>query len=203
VNRSEDRAQALAEQILDFKPAVRPWSQLTESLADHDIVVSSTAAPHAVVTEADVRQALRRRSEPLVILDLALPRDIAPGVADLDDVFLYNIDHLDAVVAANQQIRAEDVAAADVVVAEQVALFHSEVRHDRAALMAQLAGYFSDVVAAEEIRLKGRLGLTDTADLRYGLERVGNKLQHRLLAWLRQRHDDPEAERIVREMLGL
>lgn len=203
INRSEDRAQELAEQVLDFKPAVLPWTQLAEALADHDIVVSSTSAPHTVVTESDVRLALRRRKDPLVFLDLAVPRDIAPAVGDLDDVFLYNVDHLDAVVAANRQIRSEDLTAADTVIAEQVASYQAEVHHDRAALMGQIAAFFDDVVAGEETRLKGKLGLADSAELRYGLERVGGKLQHRLMAWLRKRGNDPEAERMVREMLGL
>lgn len=203
INRTEDRAQELAEQITDFKPAVLPWDQLGEALADHDIVVSSTSAPHAVVTEAEVRHALRRRKEPLVFLDLAVPRDIAPAVGDLNDVFLYNVDHLDAVVAANRQVRSEDLDAAAAVVAELVTSYQTEVRHDRSALMAQLAAFFADVVASEEARLKGKLRLDDSAELRYGLERVGNKLQHRLMAWLRKRGDDPAAERMVREMLGL
>ena len=203
VNRSEDRAQALADQVADFKPTVLPWTRLAEALTSHDIVVSSTAAPHAVVTAADVRLAMRSRQEPLMILDLAVPRDIEATVGDLDDVFLYNVDHLDSVVAANRQLRREDLDAADAVVNEQVQIYLAEVRQDRATLMSQVAAFFKDVVDHEETRLKGKLGVIDTQELRYGLERVGNKLQHRLLAYLRQHGDDPQVERLVREMLGL
>jgi glutamyl-tRNA reductase len=203
VNRSEDRAQALADQVADFKPSVLPWSRLAEAIAGHDIVVSSTSAPHAVVTVADVRQAMRHRDEPLVMLDLALPRDIEPAVGDLDDVFLYNLDHLDAVVAANRQVRREDLDAADAIITEQVLSYLAEVRQDRAELMGRIANYFRDVVDAEETRLKGRLPLENSGEVRYALERVGNKLQHRILAWLRTHHDDPQAERLIRDLLGL
>jgi hypothetical protein len=59
------------------------------------------------------------------------------------------------------------------------------------------------VIAAEEARLAGKLGLKDNPELRYGLERIGNKLQHQLLRYLREHANDPNAEKIVREILGL
>ena len=61
----------------------------------------------------------------------------------------------------------------------------------------------NDVVAAEEVRLRGKLGLKDSAELRYGLERVGNKLQHQVMRYLREHAADPQVEKVVREMLGL
>ncbi len=205
VNRSPERAAALAAELTttDFKPEVLPWSALGEALAAHDIVVSSTAAPHAVILASDVRSARKRRRSPLMLIDLAVPRDVEPAVAGLDDVYLYNIDHLDAVVASNRQLRVEEVDAAAALVDTMVASYATDVRHDKAALLAQVAGYFQDVVAAEEVRLRTKLGLADSADLRYGLERVGNKLQHQVLKYLREHAGDPQAERAVRAMLGL
>jgi glutamyl-tRNA reductase len=203
INRSEDRALSLAESVTGFKPAVLPWGRLGEALVEHDIVVSSTAAPHAVLTAADVRAASRRRREPQVFIDLALPRDIEPAVADITDVFLYNLDHLDAVVAANRRLRHEEVAEADALVDELVTAFQHDTAAARAVLMTQVATFFTDVVDAEEQRLKAKLGVTDSGELRYGLERVGNKLQHRVLAYLRTHANDPQAERMVRDLLGL
>jgi glutamyl-tRNA reductase len=205
VNRSEDRAQALATELRngDFRADVLPWSMLGDALTQHDIVVASTAAPHAVINVDEVRQAMRKRRQPLMLIDLAVPRDVEPAVAQIADVYLYNIDHLESVVAANHQLRVEEVDAASAVVDTLVASYATDTSRDQGALMARVAGYFNEVVAAEEVRLRGKLGLKESAELRYGLERVGNKLQHQVMKWLREHADDPGAEKVVREMLGL
>ena len=200
INRSEERALALAS---EYKAEALPWSMLADALSAHDIIVTSTAAPHAVITEAEVRAAMRRRRRPLMLIDLAVPRDVEGSVGALADVYLYNIDHLEAVVAANRNLRAEEVDAADALVDSLVDGYVTGLRQDKGALLAQVARYFQDVIAAEEARLKGKLGLSDSSELRYGLERVGNKLQHQLLRVLREHPDDLEVERVVREMLGL
>ena len=205
VNRSEDRAQALATELRngDFRADVLPWSMLGDALTQHDIVVASTAAPHAVINVDEVKQAMRKRRQPLMLIDLAVPRDVEPAVAQIADVYLYNIDHLESVVAANHQLRVEEVDAASAVVDTLVASYATDTSHVQGALMARVAGYFNDVVAAEEVRLRGKLGLKDSAELRYGLERVGNKLQHQVMRYLREHAADPNVEKIVREMLGL
>jgi glutamyl-tRNA reductase len=205
INRSEERAHSLAEEFrsADFQPQVLPWSMLGDALTQHDIVITSTAAPHAVITTAEVKLAMRRRRQPLMFIDLAVPRDVEASVGELSEVYLYNIDHLESVVSSNRQLRSEEVDAADALVDSLVSSYATDVRHDRGALMAQVAGYFADVIAAEEARLGGKLGLKDNPELRYGLERVGNKLQHQLLRYLREHGEDPAAQRTVREILGL
>lgn len=205
INRNEERAHALAEEFrsVDFVPQVLPWSMLGDALTQHDIVVTSTAAPHAVITAAEVKLAMRRRRQPLMFMDLAVPRDVEPSVGELSDVYLYNIDHLEAVVSSNKQLRTDEVDAANALVDSLVTSYATDVRHDRGALMAQVAGYFTDVIAAEAARLGAKLALKDTQELKYGLERVGNKLQHQLLKYLRDHANDPQAEKIIREILGL
>lgn len=205
INRNEERAHALAEEFrsADFVPQVLPWSMLGDALTQHDIVLTSTAAPHAVITTAEVKQAMRRRRQPLMFMDLAVPRDVEPSVGELSDVYLYNIDHLEAVVSSNKQLRTDEVDAANALVDSLVTSYATDVRHDRGALMAQVAGYFTDVIAAEEARLAGKLAIKENPELRYGLERIGNKLQHQLLRYLREHANDPNAEKIIREILGL
>lgn len=200
INRSEERATALAA---EYKAEAMPWSMLADALLVHDIVVTSTAAPHAVITEAEVRAVKKRRKAPLMFIDLAVPRDVEAEVGKLSDVFLYNIDHLEAVVAANRNLRADEVDAADALVDSLVASYVTDVRRDKGALLAQVASYFDDIIAAEEARLRGKLNLKDSSELRYGLERVGNKLQHQVLRLLRERPDDRQVEDLVRELLNL
>jgi glutamyl-tRNA reductase len=116
-NRTPERALALA-QALDA--TALPFEHFPRHLADYDIVVGSTAAPEAVVHAASVAAALaRRRARPLLFLDLALPRDIAPEVADLENVYLYNLDDLAKIAAQNLAAREAEVARARALVAEK------------------------------------------------------------------------------------
>jgi glutamyl-tRNA reductase len=205
LNRSEDHAQRLAEQFRgdNFQPQVLPWSKLPEALTGHDIVITSTAAPHAVITLGEVKQAMRRRRQPLMFIDLAVPRDVEPSVGELEDVFVFNIDHLEKVVSSHKQLREEEIDAASALVEALVNSYIQSLKQDRAAIMGQVAGYFNEVIAAEEVRLAGKLQLKNNPELRYGLERVGNKLQHHILRYLRENADDPQAEKFIRQLLGL
>src|SRR6266705_1010070 len=111
-NRSYERARALA---LD-----EAWEHFGEA----DIVLSSTAAPHAVVTWERVASAIARRGDrPLCILDLAVPRDVEPAVGQLENVFLYDVDDLQAVAAQAAAERRTEIPAAERIVSEEVERF--------------------------------------------------------------------------------
>jgi glutamyl-tRNA reductase len=200
VNRSPERAAALAASAGGRAVA---WDALAEELARHDVVVSSTAAPHPVISAGAVRAALRARRAPITFIDLAVPRDVEPAVAELDDAYLFNVDHLERVVAQNLGSRQSEVAAAEALVGEAVESWRRAGDAQQAEMLAEVARYFRDVVAAEEARLAARLPGADRAELRYGLERVGSKLIHPVLAWLKAHADDPQAQRTAAEILGL
>src|SRR2546423_6780662 len=120
-NRSYERARALAEQI---GARARTLDEAWEHFAQADIVLSSTAAPHAVVTWDRVAPAIARRGgRPLCILDLAVPRDVEPAVAQLENVFLYDLDDLQAVAAHAAAERRSDIPAAERIVTEEVERF--------------------------------------------------------------------------------
>src|SRR5215217_9587129 len=102
-NRTFERAQALA--ALYGATAVH-YEQAWTALAEVDVLLCSTASPHIVVAADRARDGLARRGDrPLCILDIALPRDVDPAVAEIDNVFLYDLDDLRAVVAANLERR--------------------------------------------------------------------------------------------------
>jgi glutamyl-tRNA reductase len=86
-----------------------------------DLLLCSTAAPRPVVSAERVREAVTRRGDrPLCILDIAMPRDVDPSVAELDNVFLYDLDDLHAVVSSNLARRTDELPAAEVVVSQEV-----------------------------------------------------------------------------------
>jgi glutamyl-tRNA reductase len=120
-NRTHERAQALAARL--GGSAIR-YDEFAETLSRSDIVISSTAAPQHVVKREMVQPMLRRRrGRPLFLIDIAMPRDIEPSVADLDNVFLYDIDDLQNVVEDMARDRASEVPRAEAVVEEETRKF--------------------------------------------------------------------------------
>ncbi len=116
-NRTPERALALARSL---DATALPFEHFARHLGDYDIVVGSTAAPEAVLRAADASAAqTRRRAEPWLFLDLALPRDIEPAVADLANVYLYNLDDLAKIAAQNLAAREAEVARARALAAEK------------------------------------------------------------------------------------
>jgi len=101
-----------------------PWAAMGDALAGADIVVTATGATEPVLTRARVEEAMRpRRARPLFIIDIAVPRDVEPGVGRLDQVFLYDIDDLQAIVNENLSRRATEVQRAEAIVREEVDRF--------------------------------------------------------------------------------
>jgi glutamyl-tRNA reductase len=120
-SRTFGTAQALADQL---GGRAVPWSGLDAALASADIVITATGATEPVLTKPRVQDVMRpRRSRPLFIIDIALPRDVESGVADLDQVFLYNIDDLQTIVKENLTRRGGELTRAESIVEEEVAKF--------------------------------------------------------------------------------
>jgi len=100
VNRSAAAGAALAQTLGLGPKGARPWEQLDEVLVEADVVITGTAAPEPVITRDRFRPLLkRRRNRPLFLIDLAVPRDVEPSVGELPDVYLYNLDDLNAALA--------------------------------------------------------------------------------------------------------
>ena len=116
-SRTLGRAMELATA---FNGTALPWEHLTEKLGDYSIIVGSTTAPDIVVRAADVVAAMKkRRADPLFFIDLAFPRDIDPAVANLDNVFLYNLDDLAKIAEENLAARTAQVSHARQIVGEK------------------------------------------------------------------------------------
>ncbi len=118
-SRTLGRAMELADTL---GALAMPFWLAPVKLGEFDIVVGSTAAPEAVVTRTAAAAAMRRRpAQPLFFIDLALPRDIEPAAAELENVFLYNLDDLAKIAAKNLAARETEVARARLVVTEKSA----------------------------------------------------------------------------------
>ncbi len=120
-NRHADRARGMAER---FGGAVVGLDHLPEQLVAADIVLASTASPHAIVGADELELVMAERDgRPLLLIDIAVPRDIDPACAELDGVTLRDIDDLQAVLAHNLSSRAADAPRAEQIVAEEIDRF--------------------------------------------------------------------------------
>ncbi|MBV8815824.1 MAG: glutamyl-tRNA reductase [Verrucomicrobia bacterium] len=122
-NRSFDRAKALAEETGGRAVRFDEWGR---EFTDLDILVSSTAAPHAIVTVEKIAPILRRRGDrPLFMIDVAFPRDIEPEVHRLEGVYVYDLDALQLMAERSMQARQQEAADCDRLIAKHVADFQA------------------------------------------------------------------------------
>ncbi len=124
-NRTFEKAQRLAE---EFSGEAIPFEELFLHLHKADIVLTSTGAPHAIITPSDLEEVVRRRRmRPMFLIDIAVPRDIDPTVNDLDAVYLYDMDDLQQVVAANLEGRRQEADKAEAIINEEIVQFYKWV----------------------------------------------------------------------------
>lgn len=176
--RRRDRADALAAEVDGH---VIAWDQRFDALGGADILVSATGSPDLVVHATDVRRAISRRGRPIFIVDLAVPRDIDPDVANLDEVFLYNIDDLRGIVQENLARRQDAVTKAEKLVNDEVSAWYAWLR-SRAAIptVVALRARFERVRQAELERLAPKLaGLGP--DARARVDEVTRLMMEKLL----------------------
>jgi len=144
-NRSQDRADQLAHSL---GARALPLDLVERELATADLVVSSTSAPGFVLERAQVERSLRgRRGRPLLLIDLAVPRDLDPSIHELDGCYLYDIDDLQAVVAETLAERRREAERAEAIVAREAERFH-----DWQASLEVVPAITSLRAHAEEIR---------------------------------------------------
>jgi glutamyl-tRNA reductase len=120
-NRRADRARSIAER---FGGSVSSLHDLPDRLVEADIVVASTSSPHPIIGVDELALVMRERDgAPLLLIDIAVPRDVEAACSELEGVTLYDIDDLQAVVARNRQVREDERAQAEAVVEEEIQRF--------------------------------------------------------------------------------
>lgn len=184
VNRSLPRAVELAER---WGGDARRWEELDSAMADADLIVSATGADEPVVTDRWFAEIKTRR--PLVILDLAVPRDFDSAIGRRADVFLYSIDDLQAVCEENRRRRDKELPAALRVVEQETTRFMAEMYHRAIGpVIEQLRLGWQKPKEDELQRLLGKLpGLNEREreEVRRSFDRLVNKLLHPPLESLR------------------
>lgn len=160
-NRTAERAEALACEV---DGEVVPLAELDRALGHCDVLLTSTGATSVIIDHAELEPALARRGDdPLLVVDVAVPRDVDPSVGRLPGVTLLDIDDLRRFAQAGVDGRRREIAAVESVVAEEAERYRREVSARSAApLVAALHRRAEDVRQAELARFAGRLdGLDD------------------------------------------
>jgi glutamyl-tRNA reductase len=120
-NRSLERAESLAGLV---RGRAIPFHDWTAQCREIDILISSTAADEPLLTPGILAPMIRARADrPLFIIDIAVPRDVAPEVNEMDGVYLYDIDSLQAIAEQSMKMRREQIAAAEKIISEHVSDF--------------------------------------------------------------------------------
>jgi glutamyl-tRNA reductase len=120
-NRNFDRAVELAER---FKGRPVRYDSAKADMVLADIIISSTGAPHQILTKGDLAEIIvQRRNRPIFLIDIAVPRDIDPAANEIDNVYLYDIDDLQGVVQANLRERLREAERAEALIDREVSKF--------------------------------------------------------------------------------
>jgi glutamyl-tRNA reductase len=177
------RTLAHAEQLAaEVEGDVIPWDRLSQALREADIVITATGAPKPILDRARVAAALpASRTEPLFLVDIAVPRDVQPEAGDLEQVFLYNIDDLQAIVRENVERRGVESGRAEQIVDEEVAKFGAWHR-SRGVIptVVALRSQFEAIRIAELERLAPKLAHLPP-EVRGRLEEVTRLIVEKLL----------------------
>jgi glutamyl-tRNA reductase len=206
-NRTEETARKIAD---EFGGAIIPLEQLDQFLAEADVVICSTGAPTYVLTEEQTRKALeRRRNRPTCLIDISVPRNIDPNVANVKNVFLFDIDDLESVMSSNIREREHEAERAELIVQSEVMQFQQTLRlMDVGPSIGALREKLQDVARAELARQRKKLGPL-TKDQEAAVESLlmstVNKISHPILNQMRRFYEtgEPDAAQSPQDPYGL
>lgn len=178
-NRTFERARELAAR---HGAAAMRYDECWEALAEVDVLICSTAAPRPVVTMERARPAIeRRRYQPLCILDIAVPRDVEPEIRKLANVFLYDVDDLQAVVTTNIERRRDELPSADELIAGEVRRYWEWLAGLAAVpVLKRFRGEMDRVREREVTEALRKLGHLSTDD-RAAVEQLSRALMNKFL----------------------
>jgi glutamyl-tRNA reductase len=186
-NRTVEKAHILASQFEGYAIAL---TEISNHLAEADIVISSTASPLPVLGKGTVESALKeRKHRPIFMVDIAVPRDIEPEVADLSDIYLYTVDDLDEVIQENMRSREEAATQAEEIIEQYVHDYMGWLRSlDAVELIQDYRSYAEQI--RDEVTQKAlqhlAKGKSPEETIRFIAHTLTNKLLHTPSTQIRQ-----------------
>lgn len=205
-NRTRERAQVLADEV---GAEVISLSDIDARLQDADIIISSTASPLPIIGKGMVERALKnRRNQPMLLVDIAVPRDVEPEVGKLSSAYLYSVDDLQSIISHNLAQRKAAAVEAETIVAQETSEFMAWLRAQGASETIREYRSQSEQIR-DELTAKALAALQQGGDAQAIMQDLAWKLTNRLIhaptKSLQQAARDGDSERlnILRDSLGL
>lgn len=205
-NRTRERAQVLADEV---DAEVIEIGELTSRLQDADIIISSTASPLPIIGKGMMERALKaRRNQPMLLVDIAVPRDVEPEVGKLPNAYLYTVDDLQTIIEQNMAQRQAAAVEAESIVVYESGEFMSWLRSQAAVTTIRDYRSHADLIR-EELESRALQALQQGQDATKVLHDLAHKLTNRLIhaptKSLQQAARDGDGERlqILRDSLGI
>ncbi len=205
-NRTIERAEKLAEQL---KARIIPFTNFKEYLQDYDIILSATSSPELILTRSDIQSAMKKRSGTMILMDIAIPRDIDSSAKSIEGVFYHDIDSLNIIVQQNLSKRRDEIPKVESIIDEEAASFLSWYKSLEATPTIKMLRDHFDQIRAEEVGKNiNRFTAEDQEKLEIITKRIINRILHHPTVELKKMNElgaDNAADKIgiIRELFGI
>jgi glutamyl-tRNA reductase len=208
-NRTREKAEAL---VASLSGAVVDFDRITEALHDVDIVITSVNSPSAILGPADLQKVMKQRSNnPLFIIDIGVPRNVNPAVKKIENIFLYDIDSLSAIVDRNLERRKAEIPKVNAIIDEEsIAFFHWYNSLQVGPTIHELREAFEAIRTDEVGKNINRFTSEDRELVELVTKRIINKILHQPLTALKKGAEDGQGDNetltrinALRELFGI
>jgi glutamyl-tRNA reductase len=198
-NRTHERAVEIAE---IFGGKIIEYTKFMEFMHEVDIVITSSAAPHYILTRDEMKKVIdARRNRPMFLIDIAVPRNIEPSVNGLDNVFLYDIDDLQKVVDTNLLGRKQSADEAEAIIREEVERMLARLKtREVVPTIVSLQEQLEKLRVGELTRMRARFGVLtpEQEEALIALTKgIINKIAHGPISELRRQANEPDGQHVV------
>jgi len=207
-NRTQEKAEKLAEKL---NAKVIPFPEFRDSIHKFDIIISATASPEILIRKDDVKNALKKRSNnSMILMDIAVPRDIDPETKKIDYVFYHDLDSLNIIVEQNLAKRKSEIPKVEKIIEEELDNFWEWYNSLKAApAIKDLRDFFEEIRNEEVEKNKNKFAAEDQEKLDIVTKRIINKILHHPTIELRKADNPTGASDsatkigIIRDLFGI
>jgi glutamyl-tRNA reductase len=187
-NRTKEKAEKLAQKL---SAKVIPFDEFKDSIYKFDIIISATSSPEILIRQDDVKAALKKRSNnPMILMDIAIPRDIDPATKKIDYVFYHDIDSLNIIVEQNLSKRKSEIPKVEKIIQEELDNFWEWYNSLQAApAIKDIRDFFEEIRNEEVEKNKNKFSAEDQEKLDIVTKRIINKILHHPTIELRKAND--------------
>ncbi|HEY6435560.1 MAG TPA: glutamyl-tRNA reductase, partial [Ignavibacteriaceae bacterium] len=203
-----EKADKLSQKL---NAKVIPFSEFKDSIHKFDIIISATSSPEIILRKDDVSNALKKRNNnPMILMDIAVPRDIDPETKKIDYVFYHDLDSLNIIVDQNLSKRKTEIPKVEKIIEEEIDNFWEWYNSLQAApAIKDLRDFFEDIRNEEVEKNKNKFSSEDQEKLDIVTKRIINKILHQPTIELRKADESSASVEastkigIIRDLFGI